>query len=369
MKSRRDTVTMMFVTEKDFANAIFRQENNKLLTKIVRCLGKDDAHEHSEWKLEQRVLRTRNMNLRQEHNQVCAYQRDMILTDWNNGLSKEERDRLSDPHVSQWKRRKIVQGRRETVTFKFAPEKEYTKALLQIQKSKQSRPLARFASFMSHYFKTPLGWKELRRQPLSMFGGAFSHQESLHLIGNTEVFKAFAPIAMNKLGASRFTHLYLFCVLTSTAASCVWNECAPVYFLNENTSHSLGASGAISGVLAFAMCHLVKVSGLQGNICIANMWVRPHVALLSYVLADVAGLLRSEHLMKIVELILNKCDVEQVCRAILESLSSNGGAVDGAEDETPKNIGYAAHLGGYVGGGSCFMFIIQSVPRIGEVLL
>ena len=136
MKSRRDTVTMMFVTEKDFANAIFGQENNKLLTKIVRCLGKDDAHEHSEWKLEQRVLRTRNMNLRQEHNQVCAYQRDMILTDWNNGLSKEERDRLSDPHVSQWKRRKIVQGRRETVTFKFAPEKEYTKALLQIQKSK-----------------------------------------------------------------------------------------------------------------------------------------------------------------------------------------------------------------------------------------
>ena len=177
MKSRRDTVTMMFVTEKDFANAIFRQENNKLLTKIVRCLGKDDAHEHSEWKLEQRVLRTRNMNLRQERNQVCAYQRDMILTDWNNGLSKEERDRLSDPHVSKWRRRKIVQGRRETVTFKFAPEKEYTKALLQIQKSKQSRPLARFASFMSHYFKTPLGWKELRRQPLHVWRSIFASRE------------------------------------------------------------------------------------------------------------------------------------------------------------------------------------------------
>jgi membrane associated rhomboid family serine protease len=191
---------------------------------------------------------------------------------------------------------------------------------------------------MQRHFLQPLPWKRLRASPFSAFGSVFSHIDHGHIAANLSSFAAFASVADKVLGDMRFAHLYLISSLCSSVFSSFSHECG---MTSSHAASSLGASGAINGVISWVCLHAWK-SGR--GILISGEKVDPLMLLLLFVSGDLSGLLRSSKLWQIYRLL-----EEEVLGG--ESSSS----VKHDKDDGPKEgVGYAAHIGGMLGGALFF---------------
>ena len=92
-------------------------------------------------------------------------------------------------------------------------------------------------------------WANLQR-PWTLITSCFSHMDTSHIFVNLFSFYFLAPAAMSILTTSQFLGLYLLAGLVGNgvqlAATLVQNRGIP--------SFSVGASGAINGVLTFFAC-------------------------------------------------------------------------------------------------------------------
>ena len=207
----------------------------------------------------------------------------------------------------------------------------------------------RISNFMHQYFLTPRKWSVLRTgtNPLSAFGGAFSHIDPGHMIANYSVFTIIAPDTLKMLGASKFSHLYLVCSLMSSLASCLWDKYAP-RSMKSKATHGLGASGAISGIMAYWCCESAAAKGRRhqwSSLIICGNEVTPSIALLSHILTDMAGLFRSKTFLNAAEYITLEDEV--TVAGLLHSLFLRE---EKSDREISEGIGYDAHLGGSLGG-------------------
>ena len=89
-------------------------------------------------------------------------------------------------------------------------------------------------------------WPKLRSQPLSLFGSMFSHMSIEHILGNLGALQV-ASETEEWLGTNAFAHLYLASGLLAATFRTAWQRST---YSNRATG-SLGASGAISGVMAW----------------------------------------------------------------------------------------------------------------------
>jgi membrane associated rhomboid family serine protease len=156
----------------------------------------------------------------------------------------------------------------------------------------------------------PSGWQ------WSNWIAMFLHGDSSHLWGNMLFLAVFAAPLEGRIGRGR---LFLYYLLTGTVAHAAWVLSELV--VGGDCNWGLGASGAISGVMGLYMvrCCFGRVSfgipifgavGLTLPV-VLRIRVSPLVLLTFYFLRDLSG-----------------------ARATLEGV--------------PTNIGYAAHVGGYL---------------------
>jgi hypothetical protein len=143
---------------------------------------------------------------------------DMICIDVDNGWN-EAQTKLLEQIDSEEKATYLLQRRSKTITLKFVPEKSLAPSPSTTVKEKKNEE-TRAVSFMKQHFLSSPDWRQLRKQPFSMLGAAFSHMDIAHLAGNLSSLWTFADYAEYRLGNFRFALLYLSCVLSSTAFRC-----------------------------------------------------------------------------------------------------------------------------------------------------
>jgi membrane associated rhomboid family serine protease len=193
-------------------------------------------------------------------------------------------------------------------------------------------------AFMQRHFLQPLPWKKLRASPFSAFGSVFSHIDHGHIAANLSAFATFAGLPDKVLGGHAFAHLYLISSLCSSLFSSFSHECG---MTSSHATSSLGASGAISGVISWVCLHTWKRGR---SILISGEKVDPLMLLLLYVSGDLSGLFRSSTLWWIYKLL----DEELLG-------GENFSSVRHEKDDGPKEgVGYAAHIGGMLGGALFF---------------
>jgi membrane associated rhomboid family serine protease len=196
----------------------------------------------------------------------------------------------------------------------------------------------RVARFMKRHFLQPLPWKRLRASPFSAFGSAFSHIDHGHIAANLSAFATFASVADEALGGMRFAHLYLISSLCSSAFFCFSHERG---MTSSHATSGMGASGAISGVISWVCLHTWNRGR---SILFSGEEVDPLMLLLLYISGDLSGLFRSKSLWRIYNLLEEEVLGE-------ESVSN---AKHDKDDGPKEGVGYAAHIGGMLGGALFF---------------
>lgn len=209
------------------------------------------------------------------------------------------------------------------------------------------------SDFMMKHFLTPASLNELYQRPHSLLAGSFSHMDISHVLGNMGALHGFARSVITRVGARVFSHLYLISIFTSELASWLWSKHAPET-LRPIPTPSLGASGAISGVIAFAC-----LDPQHCSITIGDVTVNPLLFLVSFILADAGGLLRLEVLVLIAEQ-LQQGDVDEAIATFFSHVLRRSFKQDADDDnvedddegnvEIDQTIGYSAHIGGSMGG-------------------
>jgi membrane associated rhomboid family serine protease len=251
-----------------------------------------------------------------------------VTNGWTDGQMEQQRNML-DQAVTEEKARYLLKRRTKTIRLKFVSEKSIISSVLK----KSDSPAQ---DFMKKHFLQPEQWPQFRKQPFSMFGAVFSHVDVAHLLANLSTFRVFALYAERRLGNLKFALLYLSCILSSTAFAC-WQSDA------KKAQHGLGASGAITGVLSWCCISMNVVDGTP--LRIQGKEVNSLIVLLLYVLQDALGLFR-----------INGNGVNSAVVALLLGTveAQLGLGTVGDKKEKMKlaeaNVGYAAHLGGYLGG-------------------
>jgi membrane associated rhomboid family serine protease len=121
----------------------------------------------------------------------------------------------------------------------------------------------------------------------AILGGVsvFSHIRYGHIAINLYAFPTNGSDAVDVLGDMRFAHLYLISSLCSSGFSCLWHECG---MTSSRALGSLGASGAISGVISWVYLHTWKRGGK--TFVTDEKAVHPLMVLLFNVGKDVSGL-------------------------------------------------------------------------------
>lgn len=142
---------------------------------------------------------------------------------------------------------------------------------------------------------------------LTAFSAMFMHGSWEHIIGNMMYLLIFADQIEDRLGHVRFLLFYIVCGLAASAAH--------VLFAPESAIPSLGASGAIAGVLG---AYLFLYPGNQVRV----MWMMRY-AQVSYLPASIV-----------------------LGGWILLQLVSQVSVIGGA----PSGVAYMAHIGGFVAG-------------------
>ena len=111
----------------------------------------------------------------------------------------------------------------------------------------------------------PYGNPNAWHYALSIFSSAFLHADWSHLFGNMIFLWTFGSAVEPRIGSYKFSLVYLVVIISSTIFT-IFLLSVQSYYLGTNEIlegyHSLGASGAISGVMGiFAVrCYFARVS-------------------------------------------------------------------------------------------------------------
>ena len=261
----------------------------------------------------------------------------MILVECDNGLG---RLKLGDVEA-YGQLRKRSQG----VTLHFVREKMYCERLQEWADEKMAMPqgitiaLNQLEGLLEQNFLSPSLWPKLLSRPLALFGSAFSHMDVDHILANLGTLHMIRETE-HWLGTRMFAHLYLTSSLLSHYFRCTWQNSRGRGRgeLFEANRESLGASGAISGVLAWWSIECAKRgSNLEFN----GKTIPPLWFWMLYVAIDMSGLLQ-----------LGKLQAIFAAGLLEEELGAGTKDKEDEEEEEEKKskpkgpIGCDAHVGG-----------------------
>jgi membrane associated rhomboid family serine protease len=196
----------------------------------------------------------------------------------------------------------------------------------------------RVGQYMEGAFLAPSAWRRMRARPMALFGSAFSHIDVDHISGNLVALR-MCGVAETWLGTHRFAHLYLTSALLSQCFCCVWHKHTPRVFkkVGHHNRQGLGASGAISGVMAW---YCIESFKRGHNFMVNGREVSPLWFWALYVAIDLLGLLRLGLVQKVVETYLGQ----------LMGSSKDDAKEDEGGRRPRGEVGYDAHLGGAIAG-------------------
>ena len=202
----------------------------------------------------------------------------------------------------------------------------------------------RFQGLMERTFLAPPGgWRRMRLQPFALFGSVFSHMSIDHIMGNLGALQ-MCHEAEEWLGTAKFAHLYLTSGLIASVFRCIWQQYDLRAHRKQSELPSLGASGAISGVMAWWCIECFK----RGNKFVFNDHrVSPLVFWATYVAIDFSGMLRLGAAQKVLNSYLDKL--------VGHKEEEGKGKPRGA-------VGYDAHIGGAIAG---LLWQLPSLLRYG----
>ena len=251
-----------------------------------------------------------------------------------------------------------LKQRSQNVTLRFVSKRAFCERLSGSPASGKGgavlaafeRLFSQFAGLMELGFLAPAGWPKLRSRPVALFGSTFSHIDFDHISGNLLALR-LCDAAEVLLGPARFAHLYLTSALASQAFCCYWYRRAPAS-KRANARFSLGASGAISGVMAWYCIECFK-RGVAFEV--KGQQVSPLLFWALYVAIDVSGLLRLGMVQSLLSRYLDR---------LMGAREKNEEGDDGkpgrsaASKKAKGEVGYDAHLGGALAG-----LLWQVIPR------
>ena len=204
----------------------------------------------------------------------------------------------------------------------------------------------RFQGLMERTFLAPPGgWRRLRLQPFALFGSVFSHMSIDHISGNLGALQ-MCHEAEEWLGTAKFAHLYLTSGLIASVFRCIWQQYDLRAHRKQRELPSLGASGAISGVMAWWCIECFK----RGKKLVFNDHrVSPLVFWAAYVAIDLSGMLRLGAAQKVLNSYLDKLV---------------GHKEEEGKGEPRGEVGYDAHIGGAIAG---LLWQLPSLLRYGSL--
>ena len=98
----------------------------------------------------------------------------------------------------------------------------------------------------------------------TLLASAFVHGSALHLLMNMAVLRSVGPLVEGEVGSARVAPLYLVSAVAASAASCV----AGIVVAGQRLS--VGASGAILGLVGAAFVIGVRTDGFRGPLARAS---------------------------------------------------------------------------------------------------
>jgi membrane associated rhomboid family serine protease len=268
---------------------------------------------------------------------AVKYPPNMILIDCDNGFDSMMLNEIKS--YNQFKKRS------ENVTMSFVQERVFCKKYIKHLKASRNKFTKYFETYLNSYthfmkstFLAPLKWSKLRSRPLALFGSVFSHMDLEHISGNMAMLSLCSE-AESWLGTSKFAHLYLLSGVLGKCAACLWAE-SSLGMVQEGGrgSESLGASGAVNGVVAWwciQNCKMGKKISFHND-----KRIDPLLFWVLFVAIDASGLLRLGFAKSVFESVLGK----------LVGLSDTDTEPKMKKKEQKDNIGHGAHLGGALGG-------------------
>ncbi|GMH62169.1 hypothetical protein TrST_g5486 [Triparma strigata] len=268
-----------------------------------------------------------------------------IYADVDSGWRKPDVD-LFEAHEINFKKFKKRRKKRQVVSYIM--EKDYDKFFLDLEKELESHTHQNsdIENKMEIIFLSPNKWSGrdgMLTRPLSFFASAFSHNTLGHIVTNMVTLYHMRAL-IGSLGARRFSQLYLFSIITSEVVNLCWYEFGP----SVKWSQGHGASGALSGLLAFCLI----TTDSQSYYNYANFKVnKALVSCLALFSDDIAGMLKSQEIFGLGWLLRKEVFGEE--KTFEES-----------SEEFKKNlgrVGFAAHIGGALG-GALFAFWIYVLP-------
>ncbi len=124
--------------------------------------------------------------------------------------------------------------------------------------------------------------------PWQLITSAFFHASFLHILGNSLFLLVFGPFVEDKVGWKVYLFLYL---LTGVAASLVQNTMTGIFLRKEIFIPSLGASGAISGIMGVYLyrCYYSKIKFMVSLFIPIGFKIPAYVILPLWFLQDFLG--------------------------------------------------------------------------------
>jgi len=124
--------------------------------------------------------------------------------------------------------------------------------------------------------------------PWQLITSAFFHASFLHILGNSLFLLVFGPFLEDKVGWKAYLFLYL---LTAVAASLVHNTMTGIFLREKIFVPSLGASGAISGIMGVYLyrCYYSKIKLMIGLFIPIGFKLPAYVILPLWFLQDFIG--------------------------------------------------------------------------------
>ena len=347
---KRDKIRFFFVNEVEYSDYIhgIAQTRNGLFDFVLSLLVKENDHD---------------LNLKTDCIDIVMNHADPSFTFPENSVLVEiEReipdDSMYDSNITRYRRRQMIsQLRNQPTSLYFASENKFMSAYRPFQRkhSIQNDPLR---GILFQHFISPNPLQELLKRPLSVFCSAFSHMTMDHLLSNLAALHVVGPPVLNALGASAFTHLYLVCALASTMAQCAWSEFSSKVLKrnHDNVIGSLGASGAISGILGWYYLS----SSRHEYVMVGTNKMKPLTVFVVYILVDACGLLGLVGLADVIE------------KTVLSEGKSFGHVISWVVEgdnykkvrgKSEKNISFSGHLGGYIGSILYYLLITKTRNR------
>jgi membrane associated rhomboid family serine protease/tetratricopeptide (TPR) repeat protein len=143
----------------------------------------------------------------------------------------------------------------------------------------------------------------------SLLTSIFTHGDYWHWAGNMLYLWIFGSILEDRLGAGRFFGLFLFCGFAATGLHWSLLDIAQHYLHLPQTVKeldSLGASGAISGLMGMAMARFYQARVLLLMKVSPTLWVRRYIPIWTFCLftlgLDLWGLFSGDHVAHLTHL-------------------------------------------------------------------